>query len=644
LEEDIKLKRYEKHTIEIVVDRLAWTVQRDKEKKDNFIKRLTDSIEIALNHSDGEIIVSIDRKDDFYSEQNSCPTCNISFPKLEPHSFSFNSPHGACVKCSGLGALKEVDIPSTYNPGLTICEGGIFPWSKQTTTDSWTYRKLVALAKDHGFNLKTKIGSYPKEIFDLIFYGIGRKKSYTVEYKNRYGKIQYYDTYYEGVIPQIGRRYKKTDSDYARMEYEKYMIETECTNCNGKRLNSTSLAVTVGKKNISKIFDLTTREIMEWIRKTKLSKTNKIISKPIFKEINERLTFLSNVGLEYLTLSRNASTLSGGEAQRIRLASQIGTGLTGILYVLDEPSIGLHARDMDRLLDTLTNLRDLGNTVIVVEHDANTINKADWVIDMGPGAGEEGGELVAEGPVKAIIKNSNSVTGQYLSGKKKVDIESEKMKLPNGKYFRINGASQHNLKRINAQFPLGKLVSITGVSGSGKSSLINDTLYPILVNNLQGGKQKEGKYDSYDGISNIDKVINIDQSPIGRTPRSNPATYTGVFTQIRDLFAKTKEARARGYKMGRFSFNVKGGRCETCRGDGQIKIEMQFLPNMYVKCQECKGKRYNRDVLQIDYKDKNISDVLNMTVTEALRFFSNIPTIKRAYTIYARRANNRPAF
>ncbi|MFH1547008.1 MAG: excinuclease ABC subunit UvrA, partial [bacterium] len=375
--------------------------------------------------------------------------------------------------------------------------------------------------------------------------------------------------------------------------------------------------------------NLSVSKIKDWIKATKLTETKKIISKPIFKEISERIQFLSNVGLDYLTLARNTSTLSGGEAQRIRLASQIGTGLTGILYVLDEPSIGLHPRDMDRLLDTLTNLRDLGNTVIVIEHDKNTIKSADWIIDMGPGAGENGGELVAEGNINQIIKNKNSVTGQYLSGEKSVNLEPEKMQLPNGKYFKIIGASQNNLKNIDVQFPLGKLVAVTGVSGSGKSSLINDTLYKILVNSLQNGKQQPGEYSSIEGISNIDKVINIDQSPIGRTPRSNSATYTGVFTQIRDLFAKTKEARARGYKMGRFSFNVKGGRCETCRGDGQIKIEMQFLPDMYITCEQCKGKRYNRDILQIDYKGKNISDVLDMTVTEALRFFKNIPTINR---------------
>jgi excinuclease ABC subunit A len=407
------------------------------------------------------------------------------------------------------------------------------------------------------------------------------------------------------------------------------MIDQKCDVCQGKRLSATSLAVTVGDKNIAEVLDMTVNHVIKWSKSIKFDKTKAQIAKPILKEITERLTFLTNVGLEYLTLSRNARTLSGGEAQRIRLASQIGTGLTGILYVLDEPSIGLHARDMDRLLSTLTNLRNLGNTVIVVEHDENTIRSADWIIDMGPGAGENGGKIISEGKIEKIIKDSKSLTGQYLSGKKRVDIQSEKMKLPNGKYFEILGASQHNLKNIDVKIPLGKLVAVTGVSGSGKSTLVNDTLYKILVNNLQNGKQKPGKYYSLKGLENIDKVINIDQSPIGRTPRSNPATYTGAFTPIRELFAQTKEARERGYKMGRFSFNVKGGRCENCRGDGQIKIEMQFLPDMYVMCQECKGKRYNRDVLQIDYKDKNISDVLNMTVSEALRFFSSIPQIKR---------------
>jgi excinuclease ABC subunit A len=629
LEEDIKLKRYEKHTIELVVDRLQRDKKYSKDKLRDFEKRLTDSTETALNKSEGEILVLIGDKEFFYSEENSCPQCGISFPKLEPHSFSFNSPHGACAKCGGLGSIKEVDVKTTYNPNLTIREGGIFPWSKQTTRDSWTLRILEKVAEDHKFNLRTKIGKYPKGIFDLIFYGKNSHKSYRIRYKNKYGRTNTYDTKFEGLIPQIKRRYKETDSEYARQEYEKYMIDQKCDVCQGKRLSATSLAVTVGDKNIAEVLDMTVNHVIKWSKSIKFDKTKAQIAKPILKEITERLTFLTNVGLEYLTLSRNARTLSGGEAQRIRLASQIGTGLTGILYVLDEPSIGLHARDMDRLLSTLTNLRNLGNTVIVVEHDENTIRSADWIIDMGPGAGENGGKIISEGKIEKIIKDSKSLTGQYLSGKKRVDIQSEKMKLPNGKYFEILGASQHNLKNIDVKIPLGKLVAVTGVSGSGKSTLVNDTLYKILVNNLQNGKQKPGKYYSLKGLENIDKVINIDQSPIGRTPRSNPATYTGAFTPIRELFAQTKEARERGYKMGRFSFNVKGGRCENCRGDGQIKIEMQFLPDMYVMCQECKGKRYNRDVLQIDYKDKNISDVLNMTVSEALRFFSSIPQIKR---------------
>ncbi|MBN2100416.1 excinuclease ABC subunit UvrA [Candidatus Dojkabacteria bacterium] len=628
LEEDIKLKKFQKHTIEIIVDRLTYSKTSNQEKKEDTKKRLTDSLEVALNNAEGEALIIINDREFFYSENNSCPVCDISFPKLEPHSFSFNSPHGACPNCSGLGEIKRVAIELVYNPNLSITEGGIFPWSNKTTTDSWTLRKLEAVSKKHRFNLRTPIGELPQEIFDLIFYGKGSKPPYAIEYVNRFGKKQVYETEYEGVIPEIERRYSETNSEYARNEYEKYMRDILCEECEGKRLRPTSLAVTVGKKNISETQDMTIKDLQEWIKKLDLSSQKKVIAKPILKEISLRLSFLQNVGLEYLNLSRKANTLSGGEAQRIRLASQIGTGLTGVLYVLDEPSIGLHDRDMGRLLDTLTGLRELGNTVIVVEHDEETMRTADWIIDMGPGAGEHGGKIVSEGTPKQIEKDPKSLTGKYLSGKLEVHRPDRRESKSINK-FTIIGAKEHNLKKITAEFPLGKMISVTGVSGSGKSTLVNDTLYKILVNELQNGKQIPGKHDSFEGIENITKVINIDQSPIGRTPRSNPATYTGLFTPIRELFSQTQEARARGYKPGRFSFNVKGGRCETCKGDGAIKIEMQFLPDMYVKCEECDGKRYNREVLQVDFKGKNISDVLDMTVTEAQDFFSSFGRVKR---------------
>lgn len=628
LEEDIKLKKYEKHSIEIVVDRLEYKKGLKEEASEAFKKRITDSLEVALNNSDGEAIAIINEKEHFFSENNSCPECNISFEKLEPHSFSFNSPHGACPECSGLGFNKKISLDMIYNPNLSITEGGIFPWSKQTTSDSWTLRKLESVAKKHNFSLRTRIGELPQNILDLLFYGKGAKPPYVVEYINRFGKPQKYESNYEGVIPQIERRYKETSSEDARRFYEKYMRDIPCEVCNGLRLKPTSMAVTINNKNIAEAHEMTIKEVIKWIKDLKLTKQNSQIAKPIVKEIITRLTFLANVGLEYLTLARSANTLSGGEAQRIRLASQIGTGLTGVLYVLDEPSIGLHDRDMRRLLDTLTNLRDLGNTVVVVEHDEETIRTSDWIIDIGPGAGEHGGRIISEGALSHISKDPKSLTGQYLSGKKTI-IQPKRRIHESPSSFKILGASQHNLKNIDVEFPLGKLITVTGVSGSGKSTLVNETLYKILVNEVQNGRQTPGKFESYEGIDNITKVINIDQSPIGRTPRSNPATYTGFFTAIRELYAQTPEARARGYKPGRFSFNVKGGRCETCRGDGSIKIEMQFLPDMYVTCEECKGKRYNREALQIDFKGKNIADVLDMTVEEALQFFSSFGSITR---------------
>jgi excinuclease ABC subunit A len=628
LEEDIKLKKFEKHTIEIVIDRLSYRKNFKPEERASFIKRISDSTEVASNQSDGEVIAIIDDKEFFFSEQNSCPSCGISFPEVQPHTFSFNSPHGACPNCSGIGSIKRIVPELIYNPRLSITEGGIFPWSKMTVTDSWTLKKLESVAREHRFSLRTPIGELPQEVFDLIFYGKGARDGYIIEFTQKSGNVVRYSTTYEGVIPQMDRRYHETTSDYARMETEKFMREIVCEECNGKRLKPTSLSVLIEGKNIADVLDMTISSFIEWLNCMQLTKQEQTIAQPILREIGTRAKFLTNVGLEYLTLSRKANTLAGGEAQRIRLASQIGTGLTGVLYVLDEPSIGLHARDIDRLLTTLTDLRDLGNTVVVVEHDEETMRAADWLIDMGPGAGENGGEIIAEGTPKEVERNPKSITGQYLSGKKKVTDTNHRNRIPLN-HLILKGAAEHNLKHIDIDIPLGSFVTITGVSGSGKSTLINDTLYRILVNELQNGRQIPGKYDSIEGLDFVTKVINIDQSPIGRTPRSNPATYTGLFTPIRELFAKTQEARARGYAAGRFSFNVKGGRCETCKGDGQIKIEMQFLPDMYITCDECNGKRYNREVLQIDFKERNISQILGMTVTEALEFFTSFSIIRR---------------
>lgn len=632
LEEEIKLDKYVKHTIDIIVDRLTYHPDFSKEEEKNFQKRITDSVEVAINHGDGELTAVIKDKDYFYSEHNSCPACGISFPAVEPHTFSFNSPHGACPACSGIGSIKKIVPELTYNPNLSVTEGGIFPWSNMTTRDSWTLRKLEAVAQAHNFSLKTKIGELPKKIFDLLFFGKGARDHYIVEYINKSGEAARHPSVFEGVIPNMERRYAETTSDYSRKEVEKYMRETVCETCGGKRLKPASLSVLIDTKNISDVYDMTVSDFLSWIHDLSLADNQKTIAEPILREITARSKFLSNVGLDYLNLSRKANTLSGGEAQRIRLASQIGTGLTGVMYVLDEPSIGLHARDIGRLLNTLTDLRDLGNTVIVVEHDEETIRASDWVIDMGPGAGEHGGRIVAEGTPKEIIDNPSSLTGQYLSRKRRIERPVPRVQKSMNTLI-LNGASQHNLKNLSVEFPLGKLITVTGVSGSGKSTLINDTLYKILVNELQNGRQTPGKYKSIEGIENVTKVINIDQSPIGRTPRSNPATYTGVFTPIRELFSQTQEARARGYGPGRFSYNVRGGRCETCKGDGQIKIEMQFLPDMYVKCEECKGKRYNREALQVDFKGKNISEVLDLTVSEALEFFSSFGVITRRLKI-----------
>jgi len=626
--EDIKMDPDIKHSIDLIIDRLSFDMLEDN--KEEFRKRVIDSLELASSLSDGEVKVLLNDKEYFFSEKNTCPKCQISYPKITPASFSFNAPEGACPKCSGLGVINEIDISKIYNPTLTIKEGGIFPWGNRTTKDSWTTRVLQEVARVHNFDLNTPISKYPKEIFDLIFYGKDAKDYYRIQYTNRFGRERIYDAQYEGVIPELERLYKETDSEFRKFEIEKYMVEKVCDECHGNRLKPYSLAVKIGKYNIIDMTNLPVDALKEYLINLDTKGNKGEIAAPIIKDINSRLQFLVNVGLKYITLSRRASTLSGGESQRIRLASQIGTGLTGVLYVLDEPSIGLHPRDIDKLLTSIESLRDTGNSVILVEHDSETMKRADWIVDIGPKAGEHGGQVVAQGKFEDI-KKSDSLTGKYLSGKLKVG-ENININLnydvKNNKKISITGVKTNNLKDITLNIPLNTLTCITGVSGSGKSSLINDTLYPALMNRKMNGRQIEGVYNDIEGLEYIDKVIGIDQKPIGKTPRSNPATYTGLFTYIRDLFAQTQEARARGYKAGRFSFNVKGGRCEKCRGDGVIKIEMQFLPDMYITCDKCNGKRYNEDVLAIDYKGKNISEVLDMTVDQASSMFNDIPYIK----------------
>lgn len=623
--EDIKLDENKKHNIDLIIDRL------DSKNIDQ--KRLRDSIELGTLQSSGEIKIRLEDKEYFFSENNTCPNCEISYPQITPASFSFNSPEGACPNCSGLGVLKEIDVNLLYNPNLTILEGGIFPWGNRMDKDTWTARLLESVSKSHNFSLKIPIKNYPKEIFDLLFYGTNTKSTYLIQYTNRFGRTRLHDAEYEGIVNELYRRYKETSSEYSRSEIEKYMIERTCQICNGKRLKPYSLAVTLNDKNIEELTNMPVSILQTFLRNLDLKGNNKEIAKPIIKEIDKRLVFLNNVGLNYLTLSRKATTLSGGESQRIRLASQIGTGLSGVLYVLDEPSIGLHQRDISKLVNSLKKLRDTGNSIIVVEHDEETIKQADWILDIGPYAGKHGGEVIAKGTLDDI-KHSKSLTAKYLNKTLSVGKSLKPQKLSNleGK-ITLGGVRTHNLKNLNVKIPLNRLVSITGVSGSGKSSLINDTLFPVLANRINKSKQIEGDYDFIEGENAINHVINIDQSPIGRTPRSNPATYTGIFTPIREVFAGTKESKARGYKPGRFSFNAKGGRCEKCCGDGVLKIEMQFLPDMYITCDQCNGSRYNEDALEIDYKGKNISDILKMTVEEALEFFKNIPNIYRKLSV-----------
>ena len=621
LSEEIKLDKNIKHNIEIVVDRLI--------VKPGIEKRLSDSIETVLELADGLLVVdTMDGKLLNFSQSFSCPDCGISIDEIEPRSFSFNNPFGACPQCLGLGYKMEFDIDLMIpDKKLSINEGAIavLGWQSCTTQGSFSRAILDALAREYDFSLDTPFCEYPKKIQDILINGTGGH-SVKVYYKGQRGE-GVYDVAFPGLIRNVEQRYRETGSETMKQEYESFMRITPCNACKGQRLKKESLAVTVADKNIYEVTNMPVEKLQGFLHGLKLSSQQELIGKQILKEIRARVGFLAEVGLEYLSLGRATGTLSGGEAQRIRLATQIGSGLVGVAYILDEPSIGLHQRDNDKLLGALMRLRDLGNSLIVVEHDEDTMRAADCVIDIGPGAGEHGGQLVAMGTAEDLMKNENSVTGAYLSGRRKIPVP-EVRKEPTG-FLTIKGASENNLKHIDVDIPLGVMTCITGVSGSGKSSLINEILYKRLARDLNRARVIPGKHDDILGIDQLDKVIDIDQSPIGRTPRSNPATYTGVFDQIRDLFAATADAKAKGYKKGRFSFNVKGGRCEACSGDGIIKIEMHFLPDVYVPCEVCKGKRYNRETLEVKYKGKSIYDVLNMTVEEALTFFENVPSIRR---------------
>lgn len=619
-EEDIKLEKTKKHNIEAVIDRLII--------KEGMEGRLSDSLEAALRLAEGLVIINvIGDKDILFSENFACADCGISIQEFEPRMFSFNAPYGKCDKCDGLGTLMEIDpnlvIP---NKNLSVMEGAIATWGEgRLKEDSWTYAILQALSKEYDLDLNKPIKELSKEHLYLLLYGTdGHKLSITY---TKDGVKGLYSYSYDGEINSLIKRYKETNSDVIKNEIEQYMSNKACPKCKGARLNNEVLAVTVGGKNIYEFTKMPIKEELEFISSITLSEKERIISGQIVKEIRSRLEFLVNVGLDYLNLSRSSGTLSGGEAQRIRLATQIGSALMGVLYILDEPSIGLHQRDNDKLIQTLKNLREVGNTVIVVEHDEDTMREADYIVDIGPRAGEHGGQIIAAGPVNEIMACKESITGQYLTGEKSIKVPEERRK-GNGNFITVIGAKENNLKNLNVKFPLGVLTMVTGVSGSGKSTLVNEILYKGLNKIVNKSKNPTGAYKEITGYENIDKIIDIDQSPIGRTPRSNPATYTGTFDIIRELFSQTPEAKMRGYKPGRFSFNVKGGRCEACSGDGIIKIEMQFLSDVYVPCEVCKGKRYNRETLEVKYKGKNIDDVLNMTVEEALEFFENIPRIK----------------
>ena len=621
LSEEIKLDKNIKHNIEIIVDRLV--------VKPGIEKRLSDSIETVLNLSDGLLMVdTMDGTVKTFSQSFACPDCQISIDEIEPRSFSFNNPFGACPDCFGLGYKMEFDIDLMIpDKSLSISQGAIVVMGWQSCTDKGSFTRAIldALAKEYHFSLDTPFQDYPDDVKNVLIHGTNGH-AVKVYYKGQRGE-GVYDVAFPGLIKNVEQRYRETGSDAMKQEYESFMRITPCKTCKGQRLKKESLAVTVGDRNIYEVTSLSIENLKKFMSELRLTEQQELIGKQILKEIRARVGFLSEVGLDYLSLSRATATLSGGEAQRIRLATQIGSGLVGVAYILDEPSIGLHQRDNDKLLRALMRLRDLGNSLIVVEHDEDTMRAADCVVDIGPGAGEHGGELVEIGTSETLMKNERSITGAYLSGRCKIPVPTER-KQPTG-WLKIRGAAENNLKQVNVDVPLGIMTAVTGVSGSGKSSLINEVLYKTLARDLNRARVIPGKHKEIQGLDQLDKVISIDQSPIGRTPRSNPATYTGVFDQIRDLFASTADAKARGYKKGRFSFNVKGGRCEACSGDGIIKIEMHFLADVYVPCEVCKGKRYNRETLEVKYKDKSIYDVLNMTVEEALAFFENIPSIKR---------------
>lgn len=663
LSENFDLIKTNKHSIEALISRHSINKKAlDNPEKSKEIKStIFQSVETALRLSNGGVVISIidDKSFDFpekpksfqdhlFSENFACPVCNISLPEIEPRTFSFNSPHGACPACDGIGSQLRVEESLVINPKLSISEGGVLPWSRLFEHITWTQKVVDSVAKEYNFSLDTPIYQLPAEIKKIIMFGVPGRK-FKVTYRNQEGETHSFSAGFEGVIPNLSRRYKETESDFIRGEIEKYMINEKCPMCHGNRLKKESLSVVIDEKNISELTQMSITKISEWIKKlpSVITKSENKIADGILREINYRLKFLVDVGLNYLTLGRASSQLSGGEAQRIRLASQIGSGLSGVLYVLDEPSIGLHQRDQSKLIDTLHHLRDLGNTVLVVEHDAETMNQSDYIFDFGPGAGEHGGKVIAEGTISEIKKDPNSITGRYLSGKLVVgkngikeqrefeelleqEANTKIKKKVQGKSIVVKGASGRNLKNISVEIPLGKFVCITGVSGSGKSTLIMDTLYQGLRQHF--GLKIEEKPEPFKeiiGTENISNIIAIDQTPIGRTPKSNPATYTKTFDHIRDLFSMTQEAKLRGYGPGRFSFNVKGGRCEACAGEGQIRIEMQFMPDVYVKCEVCGGKRYNREALEVYYKGKNISDVLDMTVEEGLKFFEALPQIRR---------------
>lgn len=687
LNEDFMLLKNNKHTIDVVVDRLALD-KKTVQETSNY-SRLSQSIETAAKMGEGSVIISevndasLDfptnpkkLEDHLYSERFACPVDNIALSEVEPRLFSFNSPHGACPECTGLGSIQEIDPESILNPILSILEGGILPWSKLGTNETWFTRLIQAVGEEYSFDMNTRLGELSEEARKALIYGTG-KKEFEVKGKNRQGRMTSFYSTYKGLVENLKERYKDTESEWVKQEIEKYMVREICPKCKGARLKDESLSVTIDGLNIAEVTTMAIKEALEWTKKLSvigsqfsdksmpvvgnpvsetenqtteqpnsenrepktenntavLNSREEVIASSILKEIVSRLQFLVDVGLDYLTLDRASMTLAGGESQRIRLASQIGSGLSGVLYVLDEPSIGLHQRDNTRLITTLKKLRELGNTVIVNEHDAETMLESDYMFEIGPGAGEHGGKIVAHGTPAQILENPDSLTGKYLSGKKTIDIMPSVKRAENMGELEVVKASEHNLKNVSVKFPLGMLISVTGVSGSGKSTLVHDILYKSLAQKFYRSKERPGKHEMILGLEHIDKVVMVDQSPIGRTPRSNPATYTGAFTHIRELFANSPEAKIRGYGPGRFSFNVKGGRCEVCEGDGQIKIEMQFLPDVFVRCEGCDGKRYNREALEIQFKDKDISQVLDLTVEDALAFFDKIPQIKNKFTV-----------